>query len=236
MRGFGNSTYNNPVSTHEELADDIKLFVDEMKISKCSMLGWSTGGVVAAYFAAKYPENIDKIFMLASVGPQGLPMYQVDANGQKTQERIIKKEDINFSMKVVAGVERGDREPMKQFFDGFITIKPAEDVYKLLVDESMMQKHILVIDGANLTVNMTDEDSGVSKGDGMVKKVKCKTLVIHGEQDNITEVEDTKKWKKFMGDLVTEKFYSDGTHNLFNNHLGDVVEDVKRFLLSFDNE
>jgi len=135
--------------------------------------------------------------MLASVGPQGLPMYQVDANGQKTQERIIKKEDINFSMMVAAGVEKGDREPLKQFFDGFITTKPADDVYKVLVDESMMQKHISVIDGANLTVNMTDEDSGVSKGDGMVKKVKCKTLVIHGEQDNITYGEDAKNGRSF---------------------------------------
>jgi len=236
MRGFGNSTYNNPISTHEELADDIKLFVDEMKISKCSMLGWSTGGGIAVYFAAKYPENVDKIILLASLGPQGVPKYKVDPNGQK--ERITRKEDLKdlFTSVVVAAVDKGDREFMEKNFDAFVTIKPAEDVCKILVDETMMQKHFIVIDEANFMFNVTDEDNGILKGDGMVKKVKCKTLVIQGEQDSAIDVEVAKKWKKFMGDLVTEKFYSDGTHNLFNNHLSDVAEDVKSFFLPFGDE
>jgi len=236
MRGFGHSSYNKPITTHEELADDLKLLVDELKITKFSLLGWSTGGMVAFYFAVKYPELLEKLILFSSVGPQGCAFYKVDANGQNTQERITTKEDLKvhpFMKKIDDAIAGGDRNMLRFFCDMslFKVNKPDEKIYNIILDEIVLQRHSAEICAANMLVNVTEENNGVSKGDGSVKRLKTPTLVIHGEQDMLVPIADSKKWKSLLGDLVSEKVFSDGSHNPLDNHLEDVVEELKSFLL-----
>ena len=56
LRGFGNSSYNQLITSIKDFSDDVKLFVDEIGLKDFAIVGWSTGGAVAMQFAADYPD------------------------------------------------------------------------------------------------------------------------------------------------------------------------------------
>ena len=64
MRGFGFSTYNTPINSLKDFSEDLKSFVTLMGIEKFYLVGWSTGGGVAMEFAAKHPEQIEKLVLV----------------------------------------------------------------------------------------------------------------------------------------------------------------------------
>ena len=61
MRGFGRSSYINEINSLFDLAEDIKLLLEVLKIDRCSIAGWSTGGGVCLCFGIKYPNFTEKI-------------------------------------------------------------------------------------------------------------------------------------------------------------------------------
>lgn len=66
FRGHGNST--KPTSKKEYgvglCAEDMKLLLQELKINKCMILGFSMGGAVAFEMAVKYPSLLSKMVIV----------------------------------------------------------------------------------------------------------------------------------------------------------------------------
>ena len=59
----------------DELAEDLKLLFDYLKLRNLALLGWSTGGGVLMKFAARYPEYVSRLILYHSIGVQGAPFY-----------------------------------------------------------------------------------------------------------------------------------------------------------------
>ena len=55
MRGYGNSSYNQPISSIEDLATDIKLFCEKKELTNLTIVGWSLGGLVVMKLAELIP-------------------------------------------------------------------------------------------------------------------------------------------------------------------------------------
>lgn len=55
-----------PVSgyTFDTFAEDVLKYIDQQKIARISIFGYSMGGYAALYFAKKYPERVEKIMTL----------------------------------------------------------------------------------------------------------------------------------------------------------------------------
>ncbi len=68
LRGFGYSSYKNTIMSLDELAQDIYLFCEALKINRTNFVGLSLGGAVLMKLASKYPKLIDKMILLSSVG------------------------------------------------------------------------------------------------------------------------------------------------------------------------
>jgi pimeloyl-ACP methyl ester carboxylesterase len=64
-RGMGYSTNSSSSFTINDLATDLKELLDELKIKKTSLLGWSMGSFVAQMFAINYPEKLNKLILYA---------------------------------------------------------------------------------------------------------------------------------------------------------------------------
>ena len=77
-RGRGNSTYDEDVDlTYSLQADDIKLFLDYLKIDQAHVVGWSDGAIIGLILALKYPEKIKKLVsMAANIFPKGIKDYR----------------------------------------------------------------------------------------------------------------------------------------------------------------
>jgi len=239
MRGFGHTTYNKVAETHEDISDDIKLLIDELKISKCSVLGWSTGGPVAFYLAIKNPQIVEKLILFASVGPQGLQMNKWDMIKVKpTKETITRKEDLlTHCVPVVATInalKEKNKDFLRVFYDKalFRYKKPAEKAYEAILDEVFLQRNYLEMMTANMMFNVTNKDNGISKGNNDVTKLKAKTLIIHGDEDILCSVKDAKLWKECLGELATLKVLNKCGHNPVTEYPEDVVNLIQNFVAS----
>lgn len=73
-RGRGNSTYQDDVElTFDVEIEDLKQFLDKLKIQKTHIVGWSDGGILGILMAIKYPEKVDKMVSMAgNIFPDGI--------------------------------------------------------------------------------------------------------------------------------------------------------------------
>ncbi len=72
-RGHGKSPRGEMPFTIRQFADDLAEFMDEMKIERAHILGFSDGGNIALVFAIKYPERVDKLILNgANLHPNGV--------------------------------------------------------------------------------------------------------------------------------------------------------------------
>ena len=78
FRGFGESSYNERVTSIKDFSDDLKGFVDALELKDFYLVGWSTGGAVCMQFVADYPGYCEKLVF-------SLPLQHVDIHfsGQK---------------------------------------------------------------------------------------------------------------------------------------------------------
>ena len=67
MRGFGFSTYNNPLKSYKDLANDVNIFMNEIfpEIEEFYIFGHNIGGNVALELAKAYPDKVKGLIMLA---------------------------------------------------------------------------------------------------------------------------------------------------------------------------
>lgn len=71
QRGTGKSTIENPNSeniTMDLMVTDMENLRKHLKLEKWSILGHSFGGIMAAYYATKHPERIEKLICSSSGG------------------------------------------------------------------------------------------------------------------------------------------------------------------------
>ena len=190
LRGFGNSTYNRPIDTLEDFADDVKALLESLGIGKTHIAGWSTGGGVALKFASKYANVTDKLILIESASHRGYPIPKKDEQGQMVPgEFYMRKEDMAKDPIQVApllkALEDNDRDFMKMVWEQTIynVGKPDEESFERFIDETMKQRNLVDVDWALTSFNMSNTPNGVAPGDGSIEAVEAPVLAIRGEED-----------------------------------------------------
>jgi pimeloyl-ACP methyl ester carboxylesterase len=71
LRGYGNSKISQPFTMADHLAD-LETLLDAYQISRCLILGWSLGGILAMELALKLPERVSGLLLIATAAnPRG---------------------------------------------------------------------------------------------------------------------------------------------------------------------
>ncbi len=203
LRGCGGSTYNRPIDTLRDLAGDLKLFADELNLTKFDLLGWSTGGAVSMLFCSSYGYMISRLILVASAGVSGYHSYGIETDGSKILLKTKKemKEDSNKIAQLKA-LENKDKAYYKSLWDVAIynKNKPAPEVYNKHIEESLLQKNLIdILYGLN-RFNISDYYNGLSMGTGEVKNIKVPTTLIQGEDDLLVSVDEAKELKEAIGE------------------------------------
>ncbi|MBC7912604.1 MAG: alpha/beta fold hydrolase [Pyrinomonadaceae bacterium] len=97
QRGTGKSnltTLNSSTITMDLMIADIESLRKYLKIEKWSILGHSFGGMVASYYATKYPEHIESI-ILSSSG--GIDLELLEYVGERINSKLSKQESDSLS-------------------------------------------------------------------------------------------------------------------------------------------
>lgn len=90
LRGFGNSSLNNGFLSLKELAYDLLLLLDELKIEKFHLVGWSTGFGVALELKILNPTLVKAILSIQGMTVKGYYSLKTDKNGKILSERSYK--------------------------------------------------------------------------------------------------------------------------------------------------
>ncbi len=214
LRGFGDSTYNHQVMSLKDLAEDILLFMDELKIEKIDLVGWSLGGGVVMEFAAEYPERIKNLILINSTTHKGYPVFKKDSAGKPIIGEVYqsREEMANDPVQVkplLDAIASNNFAFVKYIFD--VTIytykKPTEEDNKLYLNETLKQRNLVDVDFALASQNMGKEKSFYSEGQNTISNIKCPVLHFWGTHDitvpeslildNVKALEDQSTYIKF---------------------------------------
>jgi pimeloyl-ACP methyl ester carboxylesterase len=197
LRGFGDSSYNKPVSSLAEFAEDVKLFVDALGISRAHVTGWSTGGGIAFELAVKYPALVSSIFVIEGVGYKGYPLLK--KNADESFSPFKNKEEMALDPVVLEPALAAYKNQDFAFFDQvwdtaiYLFKKPSAEDNRLYITETLKQRNILDVDWALAAFNMSGEHNGYTMGSGTIGKINCPVAITCGEKDIIVPPETSRE-------------------------------------------
>ncbi|HBT59441.1 MAG TPA: alpha/beta hydrolase [Acholeplasmataceae bacterium] len=190
LRGFGDSSYQNPYHSLKELATDVKLFMSALKIEKASIAGWSLGGGVAMEFASIHHSSIDKLILINSTTHKGYPIFKKDESNAPIFTMGYKDKDEMAKDPVQVKPMLEALATQNKFFMSYVydlTIysnhKPTQEDNDLYIKETLKQRCLVDADWALANLNMSDIPNLYHKGDGTIKQIKAPVLLFWGAMD-----------------------------------------------------
>jgi pimeloyl-ACP methyl ester carboxylesterase len=199
LPGHGNSE-GSSLKSIEEISDWIKSLMEKLNIKKIIIIGHSQGSLVGIDFAAKYPELISRLVLVA--GSYKMPVNQ---------------DLINYAE---AGDEKAVLLMMKWGYEGskaFIGGNPV----KKIINSSRDIREILAVD-----LNACNNYKG---GKESLEKINCPTLCIFGDLDKMIPLEVGNKMASMIKNSKKKVISNCGHMIIFEKAL-EMRKIVKEFL------
>ena len=95
QRNHGRSPFA-PTHTFDDMRNDLAEFFDKHKIEKATLLGHSMGGKTAMWFAADYPEKIEKL-VIADIAPKDYMLLKEDSQYYLHRNILLAMQEVDFS-------------------------------------------------------------------------------------------------------------------------------------------
>lgn len=211
-RGVGKSSRPNYPYTMDMFVDDIKNLLEHLNIKqKIHLCGISMGGMIAQYYALKYPNSV-KSLVLCSTSANYSPKSLIES--QELMQNFSPEQ--KFKTRVAALFSR----PFKKI------LRQDKALYKRLEKEFMEDPTTLqdyVNQGAAITGHDTTND---------LDKIKQPTLILLGDDDRIIPTLEHSK-------LLHEKIPNSKLEIISNTGHGfnaEKAEEVNNLLWNFINE
>lgn len=210
LRGFGDSSYKQAVSSLKDFSEDVVLFIEALDLKNVILTGWSTGGGVVLETAATLPERIKKVFLLDSVGIKGFVMNKKDASGQVIpNEYCLTKDDIQKDpvqvIPILMAYASRNKDLLKMIWNAVIynLNQPNPEDYDRYLEAMLKQRNLVDVDYSLVHFNMTHEDSIAEKGSGRMDLIKCPIVIMHGTLDLVIPFAESEEMKKFLNEKAT---------------------------------
>ncbi|WP_461207065.1 intracellular short-chain-length polyhydroxyalkanoate depolymerase [Clostridium sp. DL1XJH146] len=237
LRGFGISTYNTEINSLKDFSEDVKMFVDKLGIKGFILAGWSTGGGVAMQFAAYYPEYVEKLILVESVGITGYPIFKKDDKGQSIIGEFLRtKEEIANDpiqvLPVLNAIKNKDKETYRIVWNSVIYTKdkPSAEKYEEYLEDMLTQRNLVDVDYALTRFNMSNMHNGVVEGSGDIDKIKAPTIIFQGDRDLVVPMQMGQGIAEALGDRGKLVILNDSGHSPFIDCLDRITKEIKEFL------
>ena len=236
LRGFGDSTYYRRISSLNDFAEDIYMFMQAKEIEQFDVVGWSLGGGVALELAAHHPEVVKSLVLINSTTHKGYPVFKKGADGKPLVGEVYHSADEMANDPVqVLPILKAQKENNFAFvsyiFDVMIyTVnKPSEDNNKVWINESLKQRNLPDADWALANLNMSDQHNFYNAGTNNISKVKAPVLHTWGTKDITVPEYMIKDNVKAMEEQSKYIVYEDCGHS----PLVDVPDQLTKDILEF---
>lgn len=237
LRGFGMSSYHQPIETLRDFSEDLKMFADELCLERFFLMGWSMGGGVGMQFAADYPDRVEKLVLLASVSTRGYPFFEIDKKGMPvrrltTLEEV--KKDSSKTIPIQHAYDMKDKDFLRQVWNMMIYTdhKPSEKKYDEYLEDMFTQRNLAEVYQALNIFNISVHDNGVNKGTGAVRRIQAPVLVLWGKNDLVVTETMTKEIVEDLGDRAKLVYLKGCGHSPLVDDLEQLIQETNQFLMS----
>lgn len=184
-RDIGRSTQSpsGMAYTLKELTGDIVAILDALQIEKAHFSGHSMGGHICQQLAIDYPDRV------ISIAPLGSGYI---GETEETVRGLTEKEQAIYDQTWKVYLARQDSEDLEKHIQGFLevyrylhgSIPMDEEIARHSISEMLMHSPKETLEAGNpheKAMAQLMESFGERKG--ILKQIKARTLVIHGEKD-----------------------------------------------------
>lgn len=205
LRGHGRSARprKKSVYEHHHNAEDVIDLLNHLKIKKATIVGHSSGALVALDTASRFPKRVDSIVLLAPNHADIFKHYPV-------YKKLLKPLFLRFC-RVTARLAR--HIPHKRLvYPSYSRLKSASPictVYNDMLGNTLDVYFWNMLEYLNAKVDL--------------KKVVSPTILIHGTKDNIVSIEFSRTMSKKLAnaELIEIK---DGKHQLTFYNYEQIVD------------
>lgn len=237
LRGFGESSYHQPIQSIKDFSEDLRGFADGLGLSNFSLVGWSLGGAVCQQFCIDHPGYCSRLLLLAPASTRGYPFYGSNEQGLpdpsnrlSTLEQV--KQDHGKTIPVQAAYDHNNHDLLRAVWDSLIYTdkKPEAERYDKYLDDMCTQRNLAEVYQALNLFNISKHDNGLTKGTGEVGDITIPTLVLRGDRDLVVT-------GKMTGELIEDyegraEFIEmkDCGHSPLIDNLDGLLQHLERFL------
>lgn len=237
LRGFGVSTYIEPISSIRGFADDLKSFLDLLGLKDVALVGWSMGGAVCQQFCVDHPEYCNRLLLLASGSTRGYPFHATGADGLPDTSRRLKtydevKVDPGKTLAVQNAYDLGDREFLKTMWNMLIYVnnKPEAEKYEEYVDDMLTQRNLAEVYQALNQFNISSVHHEVAEGTDQAKHINVPVLVMRGDMDYVVTESMTNEILEDIGENATFVPLDGCGHSPLIDNLSTLIQTMEQFL------
>ena len=202
--GHGKSSLNKEKISFDDFSEQLVNLINELKINKIHLVGFSIGSLIARNFATKFSDRLESLILLGSI-------YKRSEEQQKiVNERFIQaKKELKLS-----------KQALKRWFtDEYLENNPnTYEKISLILSSNNMSNFLKVYE---LFIN--------HKNDEDFNEIKAKTLLMTGEHDVGSTVEMSQELNKKINNSQF-KIIKDGKHLCGIECADDVNIIIKNFL------
>nr|WP_281419870.1 alpha/beta hydrolase [Evansella tamaricis] len=231
VRGFGESSYINPINSFDDLADDFAEFYEKIELQSAHVVAWSTGGGVGMNLAVKYPEKIESLTLLCSLSTRGYPFFLLDEKGQPIK-RIETREELKQDSWRTIPIEKAYREKDWDMLKGiwkqvvYTNKEPEETRYDVYLNEMCKQRNLVDIYYINDRFNISLQNGGT----GEVETITAPVLILEGEQDKLVFPAMTSEIREDFGGRASYHLLKGCGHSPLVDDLDQLIEVVTLFV------
>ncbi len=202
--GHGNTPLTKSKISFDDFSSQLLNLIDELKIHKIHLVGFSIGSLIARNFATKYDSRLESLTLLCSV-------FQRSNEQQKV---------VNDRFELSKKSRSLSKEALKRWFtDDYINKNPK--IYKKIssiLEENNVENFLKVYE-----LFVTHQD------DEIFENIKTKTLIMTGENDIGSTPEMSKNLSKIIANSKV-KIVSNGKHLCSIECADDVNNAIKEHI------
>lgn len=154
QRNHGRSPFANS-HTYNDLKNDLNEFFEQHKIEKAILLGHSMGGKVAMWFAADFPEKVEKL-VIADIAPKDYLLLKEDSQFYLHQNILLAMQEIDFTQIKSRNdvdnlmAEKIDDSRIRQFLLKNVAKDKQSKLYKWRTNAEVLYDHLEeIVSGVN---------------------------------------------------------------------------------------
>lgn len=237
LRGFGKSSYRQPISAIKDFSNDLQLFVEELGLRDFALAGWSLGGTVCQQFCADYPGYCNRLFLLASGSSRGYAYYPIGEDGlPDTANRLRTLDEVRESDKakiVQTAYDTLNYDFLRQMWDMVIYVnkKPDEARYEKYLEDMTTQRNLAECYHALNTFNISKVHNGVVEGSDQVKDIAVPVLIAYADNDMVVTKNMTEELMEDFGGLAEVVELKNCGHSPQIDNLPLLLETMESFFM-----